>query len=214
MSHRAGRCTKRRDAQARTRDGPHAAQQCHPRKDVPCESISKIGIETIPPTPDEFVGATTDKTVHDEDDDVLHFLVGGVKLRFGLGKFAVIPGLKCKGSVSIKLRNNFPNEDERVILDLDGLTFEITPMASQSQHLSDEFFYTQAPKRDIGWSICGDGEPSNANLRRSSMNFGFMDDNQDEYKVIPDSNLEVYEFHRGGEKTDIAKDGVDIAESM
>ncbi|MCE2056066.1 hypothetical protein HAX54_043984 [Datura stramonium] len=44
--------------------------------------------------------------VHDNEDEVLHFLVSGAKLRFDLGEFSLITGLRCKGSTFIKKELN------------------------------------------------------------------------------------------------------------
>ncbi|KAJ8525979.1 hypothetical protein K7X08_037198 [Anisodus acutangulus] len=50
---------------------------------------------------------------------------------------------------SDQLRNIFPTDDERMVLDLEGLTFETATEASQSQRMSDEFLYTQVLKGDM-----------------------------------------------------------------
>ncbi|MCD9642032.1 hypothetical protein HAX54_028621 [Datura stramonium] len=83
----------------------------------PCESISQTASETVRQKPDELVSDESDmkicpqfwckevsvRQVHDDEDEVLHFLVSGAKLRFGLGEFSLIIGLKCKDNTYIKV---------------------------------------------------------------------------------------------------------------
>ncbi|MCD7450620.1 hypothetical protein HAX54_007594 [Datura stramonium] len=78
---------------------------------TPCESIPQTTSETIRQNPDKLVVNENlppilvqgrvllnllMRQVHDNENEVLHFLVNGAKLRFGLGEFALITGLKCK----------------------------------------------------------------------------------------------------------------------
>ncbi|KAJ8537743.1 hypothetical protein K7X08_014283 [Anisodus acutangulus] len=67
-------------------------------------------------------------------------------------------------SASPLVKNVFPTEDERLLLDLEGLAFESIPKPSQSQHMSDGFFCTWAPKTYMGQSSHGDVESSNVDM--------------------------------------------------
>ncbi|KAK4339179.1 hypothetical protein RND71_040641 [Anisodus tanguticus] len=57
---------------------------------------------------------------------------------------------KCWKFDANAVKNVFPSEDERLLLDLEGLAFEPVLESSQSQRISDGFFCTQAPKADMG----------------------------------------------------------------
>ena len=43
------------------------------------------------------------RQVHSVEQDVMHFSISGVDLRFGLAEFALITGLKCKGNTNITI---------------------------------------------------------------------------------------------------------------
>ncbi|MCD7451446.1 hypothetical protein HAX54_011854 [Datura stramonium] len=70
-----------------------------------------------------------------------------------------------------EVSNIFPSANERVLLELDGLTFESPYMGSQSQQFSDRFFCTQAPKVDIGKSSFVYGASTNADLKKELNDF-------------------------------------------
>ncbi|KAK4363044.1 hypothetical protein RND71_018285 [Anisodus tanguticus] len=63
-----------------------------------------------------------------------------------------------------KVKNVFPIEDERFLLDLEGLAFEHITEPSLSE-CSDGFFCTQEPKVDMGQSSRGDVESSNVDIK-------------------------------------------------
>ncbi|KAJ8551555.1 hypothetical protein K7X08_021570 [Anisodus acutangulus] len=110
-------------------------------QDIPCESIFETGPETVPATPND-VDDTKTKLV-----DMTYFDL-------------VESGEEC-----------FPIEDERLLLDLEGLAFELVPESSHSQRMSDGFFCTQAPKVDMGQSSRGDDESSNVDMKKELESF-------------------------------------------
>ncbi|KAJ8567343.1 hypothetical protein K7X08_019551 [Anisodus acutangulus] len=69
------------------------------------------------------------------------------------------------------VKNIFSTEDERLLLDLEGLAFEPVPEHSQSQRISDVFFCTQAPKADVGQSNRGDSESKNDDMKKELESF-------------------------------------------
>ncbi|KAK4348280.1 hypothetical protein RND71_034619 [Anisodus tanguticus] len=87
------------------------------------------------------------------------------------GEFNTYPWAIDVFNVTVKLRNIFTTDDERMVLDLEGLTFETATEASQSQRMSDGFLYTQVPKGDMGQSSHGDNEFSNADMKKEFDSF-------------------------------------------
>ncbi|KAJ8551822.1 hypothetical protein K7X08_028265 [Anisodus acutangulus] len=86
-----------------------------------------------------------------------------------------------------KVRNVFPTEDERLLLDLEGLAFEIVLEISKSQRISDEFFCTQVPRADMGQSSHGDDESSNVDMKE--LEVGQL---EDEVPAKAEDNMEDY----------------------
>ncbi|KAJ8574387.1 hypothetical protein K7X08_026192 [Anisodus acutangulus] len=64
-------------------------------------------------------------------------------------------------------RNVFPTDDDRAVLDLEGLTFETVTNAS----VHCGFFCTQVPNGDRGQSSHDDNEPNNADMKKEFESF-------------------------------------------
>ncbi|PHT42707.1 hypothetical protein CQW23_16732 [Capsicum baccatum] len=85
--------------------------------------------------------------VHGEEEEIMHFVVNGSHLSFGLRNFIVAIGLRCSDVPRIM---NWRIEKKR---------------------FSEDFFSTQVPKADVGERNIGDGASSNGDLKKELEDF-------------------------------------------
>ncbi|KAJ8562190.1 hypothetical protein K7X08_011481 [Anisodus acutangulus] len=83
----------------------------------------------------------------------------------------IVQGQLFHNMMMIEVKNVFSTEDERLLLDLEELAFEHVPEPSQSQR-SNELFYTQTPKADMGQSSRGNVESRNVDMKKELESFG------------------------------------------
>ncbi|KAF3625454.1 hypothetical protein FXO38_06636 [Capsicum annuum] len=106
--------------------------------------------------------------VHDEEEEIMHFVVNGSHLSFGLRNFIVAIGLRC---LQFLFCECCPGLNGR-FADCKGSDVpRIMNWRIEKKRFSEDFFSTQVPKAEVGERNIGDGASSNGDLKKELEDF-------------------------------------------